>query len=236
MYQRNHIAAIFFDLDDTLCDYSGSVEAAFAAVFPVAAARHACLDYDRLRRDFDLVLERAIAHMGGVWAQGYTREDRFREALAEGGVDDPDLAALMATAYSWERLYHLQPFDDALPTLDALRPRYPLGLITNGPGTEQRAALQRLGMDDYFQVVVISGELRVYKPQQEIFQRALERMGCGAAEAVYVGNDPRLDVAGAKGVGMGAAWLNRNGGTLPADIPQPDLEIASLRELLPLLP
>lgn len=228
--------AIFFDLDDTLCDYSRSVDEAFAAVFPLAAARHPGLDYGRLRRHFELVLERAIARMGGLWAEGYTREDRFREALAESGVHDPDLAQAMAAAYGRERLDRLRPFDDARPTLEALRPRYPLGLITNGPGAEQRAELERLGIGECFGVVVISGELGIHKPQPGIFQRALALMGCQPADALYVGNDPRADVAGAKGVGMRVAWLNRNGGSLPADVPRPDLELASLRELLSLLP
>lgn len=230
------LAAVFFDLDDTLCDYSGSVEEAFAAVFPQARARHPELDYALLRYYLDRVLERAIARSGGVWAEGYTREDRFREALAECGVADPGLAQALATAYTEERLRRLQAFDDAHPTLEALRGRYPLGLITNGPAVEQRTVLQQLGLDGFFQAVLVSGELGIYKPRGEIFQRALAQLGCRAAEAIYVGNDPRLDVAGAKGAGMRAAWVNRNDGALPADVPRPDLELKSLKDLLALLP
>jgi len=48
----------------------------------------------------------------------------------------------------------------------------------------------------------------------------------------YVGDNPRRDVAGAKGVGMKAVWINSDNRELPVGIPQPDMTISDLGDLL----
>ena len=54
-------------------------------------------------------------------------------------------------------------------------------------------------------------------------------------QILYVGDWPMPDILGARRAGVPVVWLNRHGHTLPPDMPTPDLEVASLTELLPIL-
>jgi FMN phosphatase YigB (HAD superfamily) len=55
-------------------------------------------------------------------------------------------------------------------------------------------------------------------------------------EVLYVGDSQSADILGAKNAGMPVAWVNRDGSPLREGVPQPDHEIASLSDLLELLP
>ena len=57
--------------------------------------------------------------------------------------------------------------------------------------------------------MVISGKEGIEKPDPAIFRLALERSGIDPGEAVYVGDHPRIDVEGARAVGMDAVLIDR---------------------------
>ncbi len=59
------------------------------------------------------------------------------------------------------------------------------------------------------QVVVTSQEAGVNKPNREIFQEALRQAGIQAPEAIYVGDQYRIDVVGANEAGMKGVLLDR---------------------------
>ena len=86
-----------------------------------------------------------------------------------------------------------------------------MGVITNGDAAQQKSKLQTLDLAQFFAHTLISGELGHAKPGTEIFQTAAERMGCGTAECIYIGDSFENDVNGAIGVGMRAVWLDREG-------------------------
>ncbi len=66
-----------------------------------------------------------------------------------------------------------------------------------------------LGIEQMFDVVVISGEVGVAKPDASVFAFALHKLGVEKENAWHVGDSLRTDVAGALGAGLTAVWLNR---------------------------
>ena len=86
-------------------------------------------------------------------------------------------------------------------------------------------------LERYFDVIVISGEVGVAKPDAAIFGFALEKLAVSADEAWFIGDSLHTDMAGAKAARLTAVWLNRHGSKRKAGDPEPDLEIASLPEL-----
>jgi epoxide hydrolase-like predicted phosphatase len=86
------------------------------------------------------------------------------------------------------------------------------GLISNswGNGLAYDPAL----LDELFDVVVISGDVGLHKPQPEIFLLAAERVGVGPGGCVFV-DDLRENCAGAEAVGMTAILHRGPAGTLP---------------------
>ena len=59
----------------------------------------------------------------------------------------------------------------------------------------------------FFRVIVDSTQAGVAKPDPRIFRRAAEALGIPLADAVFVGDSPARDMAGAKGVGMRHIWV-----------------------------
>lgn len=112
---------------------------------------------------------------------------------------------------------------------------YRLAIVSNGSSRNQRSKLARTGLAGLCSQVVISGEVGLEKPHPAIFQLALSSLGCEAGDALFVGDDPHGDIAGAAQVGMQTCWirLGRSDGEL--SVP-PTFQIETILELEEVLP
>jgi len=107
-----------------------------------------------------------------------------------------------------------------------------LAVISNTmrtPGEVVREVLDRAGVLPLFRVLVFSDECRIRKPDRAIFRHALESLGVPAGQAAHVGDDPILDVEGARDAGMAVIQVTSEG---RAKAPvKPDAVIRHLGEL-----
>ena len=147
---------------------------------------------------------------------------RFLTAL---DITDSDLAAALLERFSTSSSYLL--FEDVLETLSRLHDRgYRLGLISNfEQWLEER--LIELEVGQLFDVTVISGFVRIEKPDPAIYELALQRAGVEPTKAVHVGDSMSMDVEPAVSVGMHAVLLDRAGRYPDSRVPR----IESLEEL-----
>jgi putative hydrolase of the HAD superfamily len=227
--------AIFLDMDDTILDTSGALEASWSATLDAygerlpadraplrAAIRQAALDF---WRD-----EAAVGH----WRLDLdgARAEVVRRALVAQGLD-PDLARPIADRYGDEAFSRLRLFDDTLETLDWLRSRgHRLGLLTNGPASLQQRKIARFDLAGHFDVVVIEGVFGKGKPEPAVFEHALASTGADPHDAWHVGDNLYADIGGARGVGIHAVWIHRERLELREDLPHvPDRVIGHLHEL-----
>jgi len=120
----------------------------------------------------------------------------------------------------------------AQQVLNHLYGEYRLGLITNGGPDTQDPKIDSLGLDRFFEIIVLAGVDTAPKPDSEPFQYALDEMGISSEQAVYVGDSLQHDVAGAHTVGLDSVWI-RNGQLDEPDANTPKYVIDSLTELLP---
>ena len=67
----------------------------------------------------------------------------------------------------------------------------------------------KFGLKDFFDVILVSGEINKRKPSPEIFEKTLNALGVDASKAVFVGDTLGLDVKGAKNVGIEAILIER---------------------------
>jgi FMN phosphatase YigB (HAD superfamily) len=117
-------------------------------------------------------------------------------------------------------------------TLEWTRARYRTALISNfDHAPTARLILAQHGIADCFESTAISADLGWRKPRAEVFTGVLDAMGIPPRRAAFVGDNAEIDVAGAKGVGMGAIWINRDGGAYPEGLPAPDHAVAALPEI-----
>jgi putative hydrolase of the HAD superfamily len=93
--------------------------------------------------------------------------------------------------------------------LRELRPSWRIGVLTNGAPDIQRRKVAALGLTSLVDEVVCATEIGdgFGKPARTTFETALQRLGAVAPAAVFVGDDPDADIAGAIGAGLHAIHL-----------------------------
>jgi HAD superfamily hydrolase (TIGR01509 family) len=125
------------------------------------------------------------------------------------------------------------------PTLEALKERYRLGIVSNFYGNLE-AVCHSAGLASLFSVLVDSQCVGAEKPDPAIFRVAIESLGATPATTVFVGDSLRRDCEGARRTGMRFIWM------LPQDAAadeakaaaEPPVEhtVTDLRDLMKILP
>ena len=133
--------------------------------------------------------------------------------LTEAGVNlssEPDMfVKIMKRAQQLSQGMKFVLFDDVLSTLKTLKEQnLTLGLLTNFD-RDMKPICRELGLEPYIDFVVTSEEAGADKPKPPIFLAALQQAGVNASEAVHVGDQYKLDVIGARGVGITPVLIDR---------------------------
>ncbi len=111
-----------------------------------------------------------------------------------------------------------------------------LSLIEVTTGLKQKR-LERTGLHNHFDVVVISEEVGAAKPHPDVFDHALERERMGhpnRKHVLMVGDAPGSDILGGINAGLDTCWLNAQGVFAPEGI-VPTYEVSCLKEFQELL-
>jgi len=221
------IKAIFFDIDDTLYDSTrlakmarrNSIKAMIDAGLPIRDEDEA---YD--------ILEGLIERFGSNYPHHYD------ELLKAVGLEwDPKIIAAGAIAYEHTKVGYLKPFPQVVPTLLKLKERFALGVISNGLAIKQWEKLVGLGLHHFFDVVVTSEEIGHEKPEREIFEFGIKKLGAKPEECLMVGDRPETDIAGAKKAGMRTLLLLRGKSRKTKSSEKPDFEIEAHSEIFKVL-
>jgi putative hydrolase of the HAD superfamily len=162
-----------------------------------------------------------------------THASDFTRALpAEKVAELPQLLAEMYRGMSRRRL-GLYPYVREM--LDTLRANFRLAVVTDGQSSWARGELHQVAIADYFDPIVISGDYGYRKPDQRLFQFALDGLGVAAENTMYVGNDMHRDIFGAREAGMITVMFDSDQGTKQHEDCVPDFRITDHRELLRIL-
>jgi len=235
------VKAIFFDLGDTLIDSkifgpNGALTAAEKVIEIYHLNKHPseCLSLvEEANGVCDALIEKGRPPGESLQEYG-TRvlKAKYSKLIELMGGEPDEKATERAFKAHLEGIATADSlFPEAEEVLETLKGRYKLGLLSNNIVEYARGPLEHLGLERFFDVVVISGEENTRKPEPEIFRRALERIGAHPSETMMVGDAPVEDIEGGKSVGMIMLWVNRSGKALTRDV-RPDYTIGDLRELL----
>lgn len=133
----------------------------------------------------------------------------FNLVLTHAGIPlsaaTDDALAELAEYHRVHNLWESVPDEVPVALAAFKRMGLPLAVASNANGTV-RAKLARLGLLDWFDLVIDSQELGVEKPDPALFAFALERLGVRADATVHVGDFFHIDVIGARAAGL-HAWL-----------------------------
>jgi YjjG family noncanonical pyrimidine nucleotidase len=218
---------ILLDLDHTLFDSDTSEQTAFAQALLTAGVvepmRH-FMAYQAINLKLWAAVER------GEVLQQQVRTQRFERLLAQENIDadplqlaDDFVAGLGANGSLYE---------GAREVLECLSRQASLALVTNGLGEVQRARVDRLGIGEHFDAIIISAEVGAAKPGTEIFDIVFEALDFPTKEsALMVGDSLSSDMQGGANYGIATCWYNPNGQSVQRS-DQVAHEISDLTELL----
>ena len=227
-------SVIFLDLDNTVYDFSASSREAYGEVYRA-------MDYDRFFPSFDAYMalyETRNAELWTLYNAGRITKDelnaeRYLHPLRVIGVE----GAERISQEFFHRAMKVLPtkgilIPHALEALRYLRPRYRLFILSNGFAELQTRKMQSAGIYDFFEGIVLSEDIGVNKPDRRLFDHALRVAGVASAEALMVGDDFDVDIAGAHEAGWDQMYFARPRAARPAPLPfVPTYEIHSLAEV-----
>jgi len=240
----NGIKAVVFDVNGTLVDIRTEEDnAVFRAIAHVLAYSGIVRRRDDVRASYGALLaeQRAASaeehpefDVVAIWAR-YVEQHAtaFTRALPDGRLQWLPLHLAETQRAVSRRRLRLYPHVRAV--LDALAARYPLAVVTDAQSAWARGELHDVGLDRYFDPVVVSGDHGYRKPDRRLFEHALTGLGVAAEHAVYVGNDMHRDIHGARAAGMRTVLFASGHGTQSYRDTRPDHVVHDHRALLPLL-
>ena len=212
------LKALFFDMDETLCDTEAANAQARRQLARAARARYgSAFDGDRF----------ADAYVRGIYRQwtpdqrarylpiiesqseGAFRLQLIRDLLAEQSVNDvsEDTARTFQDQFDRDRLAAFDFYPGIVEFLAEARKLFTLVVITNGPEFSQIPKVEAVNLAAHVDHIIIGGQQPEQKPARSIFDKALELAGCAAHEAVHVGDSLATDIAGARDSGITAVWV-----------------------------
>ncbi|TET27914.1 MAG: HAD family hydrolase [Candidatus Heimdallarchaeota archaeon] len=230
MDKLEQIKVISFDADGTLWDFikvmKHSLKYVLKALHEIDPESASLLDIDKMIRIRNKVandLKGIIINLEEV------RLRAFRETLQVIKRPNDELAKYLNEIYLKHRFEDIELYEDVIPTLNALKKKYTLGILSNGNSYPELC-----GLDEMFQFTVFSQDYGIEKPDPLIFEVALKEANCTTQQIIHIGDSLESDIAGANIAGIKCVWVNREQKKNTANL-QINYEITCLSELLEFL-
>ena len=211
--------AVYFDLDGTLCTYAVPFEEQFeAAVSPYGESTDAA---------YEAYVDRLLHAIENCEPEPYRAA--FDAAAAETELDAP--VETLAREYRETELEASVVSPAAKRVVERAARNCPTGVLTNGDGDHQRSKLERHGLDEPVDEVIVSADVGAGKPDPRIFEVAKERLP--AEEYVFVGDSYETDVVGAREAGFHTVYVTGESDALEVtNIDAADIVVSDIGELL----
>ncbi|NRD79813.1 HAD family hydrolase [Bacillus sp. BRMEA1] len=190
------VKAAIFDLDGTLLNRDESIE------------KFINTQYDRYKKIVGHIpKDKYVTRFIELDNRGYVWKDKvYQQLVAEFEITDITWEELLQD-YINDFKNNCIPFPNLIGLMEELKKRnFRLGIITNGKGQFQMDNIKALGIEKYFDSILISEWEGIKKPDPQIFKRALEDLNVLPNQSLFVGDHPVNDVKAAQNVGMIGIW------------------------------
>lgn len=201
------IKHIFFDLDHTLWDFEKNSALAFERIFQE-------LNFDINSEQFmDIYNPINVAY----WKL-YEKNEIDQETLRVSRVKDAfealnysitlDEINIISNLFIDYLTSNNHLIEGTIETLEYLKDKYVLHIITNGFSFVQDVKLQKSNLDKYFVSITNSEAAGHKKPHENIFKHALTSANASKTESIMIGDSFEADVLGAINFGINAVYFN----------------------------
>ncbi|QWG90019.1 HAD family hydrolase [Bacillus mycoides] len=193
---------MLFDLDDTLLDRDKAVDNLFLLV---------------LEKCYEDVSDTVKNNM----LQKFKEYDKREYGISDKTIVLESLFDEFAPKYRLPRNYIQDFWNENLPKcfsidqntilfLNHIKRHFKVGIITNGSTQRQKAKIMNTGLNEYFDMIIISEEVGFSKPDKLIFELALNKLNVQSEDVLFVGDDLEKDIAGCQNANIKGIWFNPN--------------------------
>jgi putative hydrolase of the HAD superfamily len=205
-----NIKHLFFDLDHTLWDYDFNARKVLNEMYDDFQLAE---NTNTSREGFFKVYFKENAKLWHAYNLGeidrtYIRDQRFVNVLKACAGTKMDISTDMSHHFIYHCPRQTRLMDGAMMTLDYLRHKYRMSIITNGFDDVQEIKLALSGLAPYFEEVITSETTGHKKPSKEIYDYALAKVGCGAKDVLMIGDNHTADIEGAQNAGIRPVFFN----------------------------
>ena len=196
---------LLVDNDNTLMDFDLAERKALTETLEAChlpADEETCAAYHHINDTLWKALER------GETTQKLLKVERFARLLERLERTDLD-AATVAARYADQLATHADLLPGAMALLEAVHGRMKIALVSNGVSAIQRGRLSRSPILPLLDVIIISEEIGVSKPDPRMIDVALAALGCeDKSQAVLLGDSPTADIPAAHRAGVDSVYLD----------------------------
>ncbi|KUO95348.1 HAD family hydrolase [Ferroacidibacillus organovorans] len=212
--------AILLDLDDTILSYESVADASWLVACRDAASEIVPVSEGELlhalKENARWFWSDPTRHKVGRMDLLASRKTIVDMALTSLGVSHPSLAERIAVRFEEERTQAIDLLPGALETVQFWKEAgIKLALLTNGASHSQRAKIDRFTLSPYFDLILIEGEFGVGKPEESVYQHALNVLNVPACDAWMIGDNAEWEVVAPQRMGIKGIWVNGKNAAWP---------------------
>ena len=234
------IKAILFDVNGTLIDINTDEanEEIYRAISHILTYQGISMHRWEVRDEYYRIMDVQRKTSQEKYPE-FNVVELFRELLNRRfpapGIIPPDklewLPVFLAEAYRGISRNRLQLYPGVLDVLNDLRPRYKLAAISDAQSAWCLPEMRAVGIDGYFDPIIVSGDFGYRKPDPRLFTAALTALRVAPENVLFVGNDMFRDVYPAKQHGIKTVFFSSNQGGKQAEGVKPDYVIYQFPEM-----
>lgn len=241
IYNRHNIEWVWFDLDDTLIDFTTNSHVALVKTFHIAKLNlwfSDVHDWVRCYERHNHALWDAAAR--GEISSKFLKVERFRRPLAEVGM--PEHEARRISDYL-SRLYldllanEKELVPGAVEAISAVRKSgMKVGILSNGFSSVQGRKIESAGLAGYIDKVVLSDDIDIMKPDIRLYEHAMKTVGVyDPMQHIMIGDNLNTDIKGALKAGWNVIFLQPRHGKPLVEVPDGVVSVDSLSQAIRIL-
>lgn len=193
------IKAVLFDFDETLQDRTEAFEKYMDMFFSEFLPNLSADELEKRKEDMRLTGNGGYVH----------REKWYQSLIDMWNWENAPEKSVLANHYDTKFGGCDVIFPESEELLKELKRRgFIVGVITNGPSKLQNHKMDTSGLRPYCDIVVVSGDIGIHKPDPGIFTYTADKLGLKPEECLYVGDHPVNDIQGALAAGFSALRMN----------------------------
>lgn len=192
------IKAVIFDFDGTLSDRQSNAYYLFKDYFRPFFKEMNDMEYEGVLQDLLTMDCNGTINVKFRMAPFIDKYNKF--------FNEEDYETFKDFYYEYMWKYCKQK-PDTKAVLDALKGKYKLAILSNGQSKSQHDKIDYCDMGEYFDEILVSGDVGVNKPRKEVFEIMADRLGVKPEECVFVGDVFSLDIIGAIRANMTPVWI-----------------------------